>query len=113
MPTAAGSDVPAEGERGVRLILTDQQFPVYPDGHTTNSAHQLCPSLNSITHTETCAQKRTLAALPACLTLSQTMNHCTDASLADRSGLALPPPFMATQSSSPPAANPYQSTCER
>lgn len=40
MPTATGSDVPGEGECGVRLILTDQLFPVYPDSHTTNSEHQ-------------------------------------------------------------------------
>lgn len=42
------------GGAWVRLILTDRQFPVYPDGHTTNSA----PAglrLNS-SHTETRTQ---------------------------------------------------------
>lgn len=83
----------------VRLILTDRQFPVYPDVHTTSSEHQLA-STYSTTHTQT------HSCSFACLTLSQTMNHCIDASLADRSRLALPPPFMATQSSFPGCCQP-------
>lgn len=42
MPTAAGS-IESGAQGGlvwVTLILMVQQFPVYPDGHTTNSAHQ-------------------------------------------------------------------------
>lgn len=65
-------------------------------------------SFNSVSHKST---HRETAALPP-WPPSQTMNRCSDAVEPDRSGLAVPPPFMAKQSNLPAAARADQSTCE-
>lgn len=98
---------------GARLILMDQQFPVYPDSNTTSS-DPLPSSAEIVPHADTHTYTQPDTHLHCCLpdlVPNHESPHWCQPSLADSSTLALPPSFMATQPSWLPAASPDQSTC--